>query len=147
MNFLDQIAAMKLLIVPVIAWFIAQVLKVIIQSIREKQLKLRYMTSSGGMPSAHSAIVCALATAMGRVYGIDSGAFAISTILAFIVMYDAAGVRQAVDKQSAALDHLLTSFPKTPPEFEHFLENLVGHTRFQVVAGAALGVLLAWWWI
>jgi hypothetical protein len=146
MTVLNQIIAMKVLIIPIASWFVAQALKVITQSIREKHLNLRYMVSSGGMPSAHSALVCALATTAGIVYGINSGIFAISTILALIVMYDAAGVRQTVDRQSAMLNHLLTTFPKTPPEFEHFMQNLVGHTRFQVIVGAILGILLAWWW-
>lgn len=79
------------------------------------------------------------------MYGIGSGAFASSVILAAVVMYDAAGVRQKVDKQSAILNHLLVEFPRTQLEFESFLRQLVGHTRFQVAAGAALGVLLALW--
>jgi len=146
MTILNQIIAMKVLTIPIATWFAAQGLKVIIQLIREKHLNLHYMVSAGGMPSAHAALVCALATTAGIVYGVDSGIFAVSAILAVIVMYDAAGVRQTVDKQSVMLNHLLTSFPKTQPEFEHFMQNLVGHTRFQVIAGAALGILLAWWW-
>jgi len=146
MSVLSQIAASKALVIPIAAWFIAQVLKTIIQALREKHLNPRYLVSSGGMPSTHAALVCALATTAGIVYGIESGVFAISVILAAIVMHDAAGVRQRVDKQSAILNHLLVEFPKTQPEFERFLRQLVGHTRFQVIAGAALGILLACWW-
>jgi hypothetical protein len=137
---------MKILIIPIAAWFVAQALKVVIQLIRERRLDLHYLVSAGGMPSAHSTLVCALATVVGMTYGIDSGIFAISVVLAAIVMYDSAGVRQMVDKQSAILNHLLTNFPKTQREFENFLQDLVGHTRFQVIVGAALGILLAWWW-
>ncbi len=145
MTILNLILAMKVLIVPCAAWIVAQLLKVVIQSIKEKRLNLRYFVSAGGMPSSHAALVCALATAVGIVYGIKSGLFAISVVLALIVMYDAAGVRQTVDKQSAVLSHLLINFPKTYPEFERRLKQLVGHTRFQVIAGASLGILLAWW--
>jgi hypothetical protein len=137
---------MKILIVPIAVWFVAQVLKVVIQSLRERHLNLHYLVSAGGMPSAHSALVCALATTVGVAYGIESGLFAISVVLAVIVMYDAANVRQTVDKQSAILNHLLTNFPKTQLEFEDLLQSLVGHTRFQVIVGATLGILLAWWW-
>ena len=137
---------MKILIIPIAAWFVAQALKVVIQLIRESRLDLHYLVSAGGMPSAHSTLVCALATVVGMTYGIDSGIFAISVILAAIVMYDSAGVRQMVDRQSAILNQLLTNFPKTQREFENFLQDLVGHTRFQVIVGAALGILLAWWW-
>jgi Uncharacterized protein conserved in bacteria len=80
------------------------------------------------------------------MYGIDSGLFAISVVVAAIVMYDAANVRQTVDKQSVILSHLLGSFPKTQSEFEHYLQQLVGHTWFQVIVGAILGVVLALWW-
>jgi Uncharacterized protein conserved in bacteria len=146
MTVLNQIVAMKLLTIPIAAWFVAQALKVIIQAIREKRLNWRYLVSAGGMPSAHASLVCALATTAGIMYGIDSGLFAISVVVAAIVMYDAANVRQTVDKQSVILSHLLCSFPKTQSEFEHYLQQLVGHTWFQVIVGAILGVVLALWW-
>lgn len=147
MSVLSQIIASKALIIPVAAWFVAQALKTIIQALREKHLNPRYFARAGGMPSSHASLVCALATTVGIVYGIDSDVFAISVILAGVVMYDAAGVRQKVDKQSVILNHLLVEFPRTQLEFESFLRQLVGHTRFQVAAGATLGVLLALWWV
>jgi len=112
MNILSHIAVSKTLVIPIATWFVAQALKTIIQALREKQLNPRYMVSAGGMPSAHAALVCALATTVGIVYGVESGIFAISVILAAIVMYDAAGVRRTVDKQSVILNHLLADFPK-----------------------------------
>jgi len=147
MSTLSQIAFNKVLIIPIAAWFVAQALKTIIQSLREKKLNLLYMFSPGGMPSAHSALVGALATTTGILYGVGSGIFAISIILAAIVMYDATSVRHAVDKQSVILNHLLIEFPKTHLEFERFLQQLVGHTRFQVIVGSVLGILLAYWWV
>jgi uncharacterized protein len=146
MNFIIQIGESKALIIPISAWIIAQVFKTIIQSVREKHLNLRFLISAGGMPSAHAALVCALATTMGITNGVESSVFAISIVLAAVVMYDAAGVRQTVDKQSVVLNHLLGNFPKTHYEFEYLLQQLVGHTRFQVVMGAMLGILLAYWW-
>ncbi len=146
MNILSHIVANKILSIPIAAWLIAQMLKTFTQALREKRLDLRYMLSAGGMPSAHASLVCALATTAGIMYGTDSGTFAISVILAAVVMYDAAGVRQTVDKQSVVLNHLLVNLPKTQLEFERFLQQLVGHTRLQVIAGAALGFLLAYWW-
>ena len=147
MNIPSQIIVSKLLIIPIAAWFVAQILKVVIYSLKEKHISPHYMVSSGGMPSSHATLVCALATTTGIVYGIDSGLFAVSVILAAIVMYDATGVRQAVDQQSTILSHLLVSFPKTQLEFEDNLEQIVGHTRFQVLLGAILGILLALWWV
>jgi len=146
MNVLSHIIANKILTVPIAAWLIAQMLKTFIQALREKRLGLRYLLGAGGMPSAHSSLVCALATTAGIIYGLDSGIFGISVILAVIVMHDAAGVRQTVDKQSVILSHLLVNLPKTQLEFERFLQQLVGHTRLQVIAGAILGILLAYRW-
>lgn len=128
---------------PAAAWLAAQALKTLLDCARHRRLNLRLLVATGGMPSAHSALVCGLATTAGVVEGFGSAAFGITAALALVVMYDAAGVRQAVDKQSEILTHLLTHIPKTPAEFDSFLEGLVGHTRFQVVAGAFLGVFVA----
>jgi len=147
MSFFSQIVENKALVIPIAAWIIAQILKTIIQSLRDKHLNLRYLASAGGMPSAHTALVCSLATTIGILYSASSGLFAISVVLAVVVMYDATGVRQAVDKQSVVLNHLLDNFPKTQREFEFILRQLVGHTRLQVVMGAILGILLACWWV
>ena len=146
MSVLSQILASKALVIPIVTWLVAQALKTIIQATREKHLNIRYMVSTGGMPSAHSALVCALATTLGILYGVGASVFAISVFFAAIIMYDAIGVRQTVDKQSAILNHLLDEFPKTQPEFDRFLRELFGHTRFQVIAGAALGIIFACWW-
>ena len=73
--------------------------------------------------------------------------FAVTVALAAIVMYDAAGVRQAVDKQSEILTHLLSHVPKTHDDFDAFLEGLVGHTRIQVLGGALLGIIVAALWV
>jgi len=147
MSFLSHILPYKALVIPAAAWLTAQILKTTIQAIREKHINWYYMISAGGMPSAHSTLVCALATTIGVVYGTDSGLFAISVVLAAIVMHDAAGVRQAVDKQSAVISDILLTFPKTHIELEHRMEQLVGHTPFQVSMGALLGVGLALWWV
>ncbi len=145
MSVFSQIIANRPLVIPIVAWIIAQTLKTIIQSLRDRHFNIRYMVSAGGMPSAHTALVSSLATTIGIILGVGSGLFAISVVLAFVVMYDATGVRQAVDKQSAVLNHLMDNFPKTKHEFEYILRQLVGHTRLQVTMGAILGVLLAVW--
>ena len=145
MSVFSQIIANRPLVIPIVAWIIAQILKTIIQSLRDRHFNIRYMVSAGGMPSAHTALVSSLATTIGIIFGVGSGLFAISVVLAFVVMYDATGVRQAVDKQSAVLNHLMDNFPKTKHEFEYILRQLVGHTRLQVTMGAILGVLLAVW--
>ena len=125
----------------------AQLIKVVVVLIKERRLDLRYMVSSGGMPSAHSATVCALATSVGLVEGFESVAFGITAILAIVVMYDAAGVRRSVSRQSVVLNRLVKEIMVKSPRYqvmEHDLRELIGHTPFQVIIGAILGIGLAW---
>lgn len=133
----------KLLASSALAWVAAQILKTLIDGLRHRRLNLRLLVGPGGMPSAHSALVCGLATAAWLTQGPGSATFALSAALAAIVMYDAAGVRQAVDRQSEILTHILTHIPRTHDDFDRFLESLVGHTRLQVLAGALLGIAVA----
>jgi len=97
----------RILVAALLAWAVAQVSKTIYELFRFRQLKLSRLVSSGGMPSSHSALVTGLATAAGRVAGIDSPAFAITFVLACIVMYDAAGVRRAVSIQARILNQMI----------------------------------------
>ena len=144
---LQEILFNKLLIVPVCAWCVAQVLKVIVDSVQKRRLNLSQLVNMGGMPSAHSALVCALATSAAIIYGLNSGIFAIAIILAGIVMYDATGVRQEVGTQSTIINRMLDElFKGRPTLFEQRLRELIGHTHLEVAAGAALGILLGWWW-
>jgi acid phosphatase family membrane protein YuiD len=129
--------------VPLVAWFVAQALKVIINAVRERNLDLSYMYSPGGMPSAHSALMTALATTMGLLFGFDSPAFAISLAMAFIVMYDAAGVRRTVGYQSTMLNRMLEELFKGNKEFGQRLQEIIGHSKWEVFVGALLGILLA----
>jgi hypothetical protein len=133
----------KALLVPAAAWCVAQVLKVIVASVRDKRLNLSYLTTMGGMPSSHATLVCALATTVAIVYGVNSAVFAIAAFLALIVMYDAAGVRQTVSTQSTILNRILEELFKGNPAFQQRLRELIGHTKFEVAAGAGLGVLVA----
>ena len=101
------------------------------------------------MPSSHTALVCALATAVAMIQGFNSVAFAITAILAMIVMYDAAGVRQAVGRQSKILNRIVKELREKRPrdEVERDLREFIGHTQYQVIAGAVLGILVAWVWL
>ncbi len=138
----------NIIIASVCAWALAQFIKVLIGLTRKKQIDLRYFVSTGGMPSAHSATVSALATAVAMVEGIDSVAFGISVILAVIVMYDAAGVRQSVSRQAIILNRIIAELRDRRPiaELEHDLRVYIGHTPFQVIVGSAMGIILAWLW-
>ncbi len=147
---LELILNNKVLLIPAAVWCLAQVLKVIVGSVRDKRLNLSYMTTMGGMPSAHSALVCALATTIAVAEGVSSTLFALAAFFALLVMYDAAGVRHTVSTQSTILNRMLEELFKGHPAFQQRLRELIGHTKFQVAAGASFGIvvafLLAWEW-
>ena len=131
------------------AWVVAQLVKVVVILVREKRLDLRYLVASGGMPSSHSAVVSALATAVAMTQGWGSVAFGIAAILAVVVMYDAAGLRQSVGQQAAVLNRIIEELRLRRPftEVERDLREFIGHTPFQVIVGAILGILIAWLWL
>jgi uncharacterized protein len=133
----------RILLASFIAWAVAQLSKTIYELIRYRRLRLRRLVSAGGMPSSHSALVTSLATATGRITGIDSAAFAVSVVLAAIVMYDAAGVRRAVSIQARILNQMIDEAFQGQPFAEKRLRELIGHTPIQVLVGGLLGVGIA----
>jgi acid phosphatase family membrane protein YuiD len=133
----------RILVAAFVAWVIAQLSKTIYELIRYRKLILSRIVSAGGMPSSHSALVMSLATATGRVTGIESAAFAISLVLAAIVMYDAAGVRRAVSIQARILNQMIDEAFEGKPFAEKRLRELIGHTPIQVIVGGLLGIGVA----
>ncbi len=129
----------RILVASFVAWAIAQLTKTIYELIRYRELRLNRLVSSGGMPSSHSALVMGLATATGRIAGLASAAFAISLVLAVIVMYDAAGVRRAVSIQARILNQMIDEAFQGKPFAEERLRELIGHTPTQVIIGGLLG--------
>jgi acid phosphatase family membrane protein YuiD len=130
-----------------ISWAVAQILKVLIELIWRHKLNLHLLTSAGGMPSSHSASVCALATAIAIHEGPDSTLFVMAVVFAIIVMYDAAGVRRAASIQARILNQIIDELFQGHPISETRLRELIGHTPIEVVAGATLGIGGAWWWM
>lgn len=94
------------------------------------------------MPSSHSAVVTSLATMVGKAFGIDSAIFAISLIFAFVVMYDAAGIRRAAGKQAKILNKIVETPGLTGVEVSEKLVEVLGHTPIQVLVGATIGIVV-----
>ncbi|MDJ0621289.1 MAG: divergent PAP2 family protein [Calothrix sp. MO_192.B10] len=140
-NILDN----RVLLVALVACIIAQLLKLIIEVIKHRKLDVRVLVTTGGMPSSHSALVTSLAVGVGQTMGWSSSEFALATVFAIIVMYDAAGVRQAAGKQARILNQMIDELFHEHPEFnQDRLKELLGHTPFQVIAGSALGITISW---
>ncbi|HLI28610.1 MAG TPA: divergent PAP2 family protein [Chloroflexota bacterium] len=138
-----ELLANRILLVALGAWLLAQTLKVLIHLWRDRRVNLRHLVSAGGMPSAHSALVTALATGVAITEGLRSPLFAIALVFAAIVMYDAAGVRQAVSAQARILNRMLDEIFVEQRFNEKRLRELIGHTPVEVFVGAVLGLLLA----
>ena len=132
-----------ILALSIIAWAAAQGIKLLLSFIRERQLNLKIGLSSGGMPSSHAAFVCACASSTGRLYGFSSALFAISAVLAIVVMYDAANVRLEVGRHAKILNSMMRDMGTEHPELlKKKLSVQVGHTPLQVFAGALLGIVI-----
>ncbi|WP_320047260.1 divergent PAP2 family protein [uncultured Ilyobacter sp.] len=127
-----------------IAWFIAQFYKVISAIIFDKKLDIKRFWETGGMPSSHSSTATSLATSIAIVEGMASSYFAIAVIFSGIIMYDAAGIRRAAGKQAGVLNKIVERLTQKIEERIHDenLKELLGHTPFEVLIGALLGIVV-----
>lgn len=145
MDFLNTLIHNTVLVSAVLGWFVAQILKTLIHLFFTKKFVPERLVGSGGMPSSHSATVCALATAILIQEGPDSLFFAIALILAIIVMHDAMGVRRETGIQARILNEMMQLFEDMGSDMpaQEKLKEFVGHTPLQVLIGAILGILIA----
>lgn len=125
----------------------AQIIKVLLNLITFRRFIAERMWGAGGMPSSHSATVCAMVVATGRFCGVSSPEFAIAAVLSIIVMYDAMGVRYETGEQAKLLNRLFTEWmdqgaASFPFLRDKKLKEMVGHTPIEVLTGAILGVVL-----
>ena len=145
MTWLRELVTNPFLITSTSSWFIAQVIKVIINACVTKKLDWERLFGDGGMPSGHSATVSSLAMFAALRCGCGSFEFAVCAILAIIVCHDAMGVRQEAGKQAVVINDIVEQFEKLLKQdiVDIDLKELVGHTPLQVLAGITLGVVNA----
>ena len=143
MNVSDILTGNKILDLSIMAWAAAQILKVLLTLITKGRWDWRHILSSGGMPSSHSACVCACASAVGMMQGFGSVSFSIAAVVAIVVMYDASNVRRAAGEQAKILNYMMEHWKEMKPEFfSKELKELLGHTPIQVLMGALLGIAI-----
>lgn len=142
-DILFQVGHNKILMVTLLGWITAQTVKVILGVIREKRFDFRWFIGTGGMPSSHATGASSLATATGFEYGFDSVYFALAASFAFVVMFDAQGVRRATGKQAHILNKIMDDIYWQGRINENRLRELVGHTPLEVFAGFFLGIFIA----
>lgn len=145
MSWVDKILSNYVLIASILGWFSAQIIKTLLDLYFNKSFTPERLVGAGGMPSSHSATVCSLCTACGLLKGVESIEFAVTFMLAFIVMHDAMGVRRQTGKQAEFLNELSALFEDIDgyPTLDGKLKILVGHTFPQVIVGGLIGIIIA----
>ena len=142
MNFLTLFQN-KVLIAGLIAWALAQVIKIPLDYLRTRRWNWSLLLTTGGMPSSHSALMTATTLAIGLYYGLDSPVFALGVVLTMIVTYDAAGVRQQAGIHAQCINVIVAELLKGHPINERDLREVLGHTPLEVVGGILLGMAVA----
>lgn len=143
MDLLVALGKNQIFLTVLMAWLLAQTIKVIIGVIREKRFNFRWFVGTGGMPSSHAATVSALAASVGFTFGFSSPFFAMAFFFAFIIMFDAQGVRRQSGQQAEALNKIIEDIYLQRGIKQERLMELLGHTPVQVFIGAAIGVIVA----
>lgn len=131
----------KYIYVPIILWFCIQLFKLIYDLCTTKKFNFKRIIGAGGMPSSHSAVVTSLATLIGKNMGVDSPIFALALMFAFVVMYDACGVRRAAGKQAKVLNDIVNTPGLSTVQVQEKLQEALGHTPIQVFVGAIIGLI------
>ncbi len=131
----------------VAAWLLAQVAKALLELLLERRLHPARLVSSGGMPSSHSACVMGCTTAVGRFSGLTNPLFGVCVVFSLVVMYDACNVRRSAGDTARLVNQLLSRVELlTAEELAEDLKIIMGHTPFQVLMGALLGVAVGMLW-
>ena len=139
----SQLLSNRVLLATMAGWVVAQTIKVMLAVRREHRFDFRWFLGTGGMPSAHSSGVAALAAGVGLQVGFHTALFAVSFVLAMVTMFDAQGVRRAAGRQAVALNKILDEVYIRGQVSEGRLKELLGHTPIEVFAGGILGIFLA----
>lgn len=143
----EQVYQNKIFMATIMAWIIAQTIKVLLGIIREKKFDFRWFVGTGGMPSSHSAGVSCLAIGVGIKYGFDGALFAIAASFAAVVMFDANVVRRSTGRQAHILNRIMEDIYWKGKIHENSLRELIGHTPIEVITGCLLGIALAFFLI
>ena len=133
----------KALIAGLIAWALAQVIKIPLDYFRTRRWNWSLLLTTGGMPSSHSALMTSTTLAIGLYHGLDSPVFALGVVITMIVTYDAAGVRQQAGIHAQRINVIVAELFKGHPINERDLREVLGHTPLEVVGGILLGLAVA----
>ncbi|MBI1855421.1 MAG: divergent PAP2 family protein [Chloroflexi bacterium] len=140
---LGAILQNRVLIIAMLAWTAAQVLKVPMEYLRSRKWNWAMALAAGGMPSSHSALIVSVTQAIGLYQGFDSPLFALGVAVTMIVTYDAAGVRRQAGKHAERINMLFDELMRGQMPDEKELREVLGHTPLEVAGGILLGIVVA----
>jgi len=143
MSFIIDLIANQTIWASLLAWFLAQTVKAVILTIKEKSFRFNLYALPGGFPSSHSATVSALACSLGFVYGFDSGIFAFAVVFAFFIIYDARVTRVAAGRQAHSLNKIIESLDLSQKKDAERLKEILGHSIFEIFWGVVIGIASA----
>lgn len=144
MNNIQLLFENKVFIAAFIGWFVAQGTKLLLTFIKHGKLDLERVMGSGGMPSSHTSTITAATFQVGFTQGFNSPLFGLGLVVAFITMYDAAGVRMAAGKQASVIKQIMKEIGEHRFQIEGELKELLGHTYLEVFVGFILGILIGY---
>lgn len=142
-DFIIFILSNKTLLASVLAWFLAQTIKAVVLTLKQKKFNFNLYALPGGFPSSHSATVGAMACSIGLSHGFDSDLFALSVVFAFFIIYDARVIRGATGKQAQSLNKIIESLDLKETKDLVRLKEVLGHSLFEICCGALIGITCA----
>lgn len=131
------------LVAALIAWSLAQIIKVPLEYFTTRRWNWVVLFRAGGMPSSHSALVTAAAHSIGLYQGFESALFALSAVVAMIVIYDATGIRRQAGKHAEIINTMIRDLASGHPLQEHMLREVLGHTPLEALGGTLFGLGVA----
>ena len=140
---LSGVLANYVLIAALVAWAIAQVIKVPVDYLQHRRWNWAILLSPGGMPSSHAALVTATAHAIGLFVGFDTPLFALAVVIAIVVVYDATGIRRQAGLQAALINAIIRDLASGHPLKSERLREVLGHTPLEALGGVLLGIATA----
>ncbi|MFA5013209.1 MAG: divergent PAP2 family protein [Candidatus Paceibacterota bacterium] len=141
-SYITGVLLNKALIASILAWFVAQTIKAVVLAVKDKKFRFNLYSLPGGFPSSHSATSIALASSVGMISGFDSAVFAVASILAFFIIYDARVIRAAAGKQAQSLNRIIESLDEEAEDVEK-VKEVLGHTIFEIITGGLIGIIIA----
>lgn len=131
------------LVAAVVAWAVAQLIKLPIQYARKRSWDWSILLRAGGMPSSHSALVTATAHGVGLTIGFDSTYFAFAVVVAMIVIYDATGIRRQAGRHAAIINTVMKELLEEHTLSQERLREVLGHSPLEAFVGMVLGLISA----